>query len=297
MPSHIRVSGTWKKIKKVYVRQSGVWKEVKKAYVRVGGVWKLVHVGEIPITISSNQVNLNLFTYVGSPGTANDYVVTINSGVYVYSNSTGTPAMTISGFPAGSKVTIINNGHIVGMGGAGGNGGGTHGYGGAPGDTYNGQPGGAGGHAISTTMPLTIDNTSGNVWGGGGGGGGGASYYSEAAKFAAGGGGGGGASGLTNSGFGAGASYPSFWNVSQPGTAGSISGAGTGGAGTSAYEGTLGTVGGNGGSWGVAGSSGGASSAYGVGSGGAAGKAINTNGNAITWLGGNNGTQVRGLVS
>ena len=35
---------------------------------------------------------------------------------------------------------------------------------------------------------------------------------------------------------------------------------------------------------------------WGSGAGGAAGKAINLNGQTITWLGGNNGTQVKGAV-
>ena len=46
--------------------------------------------------------------------------VTINAGVYVYSTSTGSYAFnTGATFPSGTTLALINNGTILGMGGAG----------------------------------------------------------------------------------------------------------------------------------------------------------------------------------
>ena len=221
-------------------------------------------------TISTSQVNFNLLTYLNANGwdPLARADVTIAPGVYIYSNSTGTPAMTISGvYSKGVKIT--NNGFIVGMGGQGGNGTGGGGLVGLP-----------GGLALSVSSAVTINNTSGTIGGGGGGGGGGAGYTftcpcSGTTTTYVGGGGGGGRTGLVNSlggtGFGAG----------NQGT--SLSG-GTGGGGQPPP--TTSGGGGNGGTWGSTGGSGGSSAASGLsgGSGGAAGAAITGNTN-ITWEG------------
>ena len=221
-------------------------------------------------TISTSQVNFNLLTYLNANGwdPLARADVTIAPGVYIYSNSTGTPGMVISGvYKKGVKIT--NNGFIVGMGGRGGNGTGGVGLVGLP-----------GGLALSVSSAVTINNTSGTIGGGGGGGGGGAGYTftcpcSGSTTTYVGGGGGGGRTGLVNSlngtGFGAG----------NQGT--SLSG-GTGGAGQPPPS-TSGT-GGNGGNWGSNGGNGGNSAASGAagGVGGAAGAAITGNTN-ITWEG------------
>jgi hypothetical protein len=101
--------------------------------------------------------------------------VTINSGVYVYATSTTVAAFdTGSGFPAGSAISIVNNGYIMGMGGSGGG--------------YSNVNGGAGGNALNIQMPVIIDSAMGYILGGGGGGGAGKGTLYE-------GGGGGGAGG------------------------------------------------------------------------------------------------------
>jgi hypothetical protein len=219
-------------------------------------------------TITTNQVNFNLLTYLNANGwdPLARADVTIAPGVYIYSNSTGTPAMVISGvYKKGVKIT--NNGFIVGMGGAGGAG--TTGGGGA------GLPGGL---ALSVSSAVTINNTSGTIGGGGGGGGGGAgwTYFCfcvGAQQTWTGGGGGGGRTGLVNSAGGGGNAN------GGPGT--SLTG-GAGASGLSPY----GAGGGNGGTWGSSGGTGGTSSGSGLagGSGGAAGAAITGNTN-ITWEG------------
>lgn len=133
-------------------------------------------------TISTNQTNLDLRTYVdglGYNGLAN-VVVTINAGVYVYATSTANAALTVGAtFPA--AVTIINNGYIMGMGGVGG----------------SASAGSAGGTALRVYVNTTVTNNS-YIAGGGGGGGGGYYTYSNSpgyVPYLGGGGGAGGAAG------------------------------------------------------------------------------------------------------
>ena len=212
-------------------------------------------------TISTSQVNFNLLTYLNANGwdPLARVDLTIAPGIYVYSNSTGTPAMTITGtYSKGVKIT--NNGFIVGMGGAGGAGG-----------AGTGLPGGL---ALSVSSAVTINNTSGTIGGGGGGGGGGGTYTEEAFTYG-GGGGGGGRSGLVNSLGGPPA------NAAGGGGEGTNLTAGGGGAGAFGVGGS----GGSGGNWGFGGGGGG-TSVFGNpgGGGGAAGAAIIGNSN-ITWDG------------
>ena len=237
--------------------------------------------GQFAFTISSNQVNANLRALAVSAGwdQSAPVVATVASNVYISSNSTGTPALTVNGsFPAG--VQLVNNGGIIGMGGAGA----IRGI-----STRDGAPGGT---AIAASVAISITNN-GSVAGGGGGGGAGAvgGYFGGFEFFEqypeGGGGGGGGRCGANiNSAGGVGGSS---WNgaVGAPGGVGSIASAGAGGAGVSGVYGTGGT-GGAGGDVGTAGAPGGAASGgnhvfEAAGNGGAAGAAAS--GNAyITWL-------------
>lgn len=231
------------------------------------------------ITISSNQANLNLRSYAVSAGW-DEYaklLVTIASGVVVYAPSTALYALTLDGaYQRG--VTLVNNGTIVGMGGAGGTGGVSSFFGST-------QPtaGAAGGPALLVSAAASVENN-GTIGGGGGGGGGGAGSYYFDGNFAAtidGGGGGGGRTGLTNS---SGGGTLNGSAGGQNGAAGTFAGAGAGGAG-GAFGWTGGT-GGAGGNWGSAGANGGTSNgqgATGVGAGGTAGVAVQGNAN-VTWL-------------
>ena len=224
-------------------------------------------------TISSNVSQLNLRTAAvsaGWNGTA-PVVATINSGVYVYSGSTGSYALDISGsFPNG--VTLVNNGVVVGKGGTGGRG--DQGYGSCFGfSTNNGTGGSAGGPAVYAGTGVTIENN-GRLSGGGGGGGGGGSP-----SFSWGGGGGGGGTG--NGAAGAGGNY------GYSGSAGSLTGGGAGGprrAGSGSgcpwteYSG----AGGSGGAYGSSGSTGASGDAHAGQGGGGAGNYIVGNSN-VTW--------------
>ncbi len=254
----------------------------------------------INLVIATSTTGYNVFLQAGAPMIPRVVQVTINTGVVVGSTSTTAPAFASGALRAGSEVRIINLGTIVGVGGVGGAGGG---YG-------NGTPnpqsaGGAGGAAISTTVPLVIDNTNGNIWGGGGGGGGGA--VATIVNVLAGGGGGGGGAGTPPGGAGAGG--PAFSGAQYPvgaaGTAGTATLGGAGGAGGDSgtyprqFAGGVGIggTGGTGGNLGVAGVRGADGNLGGTGmAGGAAGSAVALNGSTVTWLGGNNATQVRGPV-
>jgi hypothetical protein len=133
-------------------------------------------------TITTDQQNLNLWTYISTRAASRFNwnrnggkklrgIITINSGVNVYSNNPLTPAITIpadsaSTFRSYDQVIIINNGSILGAAGVGAIGGGS----------TAGFDGGKGGTAIYTRRNLIITNN-GNIYGGGGGGGGGGGAY------------------------------------------------------------------------------------------------------------------------
>ena len=124
-----------------------------------------------PISVSiandiSNSVNkMNVASYLSSQGWngVGAATLTIPSNVWVWSDSTGTAGMTISGsFPNG--LTINNNGKIIGKGGDAGDNSNT------TGGSANGSNGG---NAINITSSsnITINNNSGAFIAGGGGGG------------------------------------------------------------------------------------------------------------------------------
>ena len=236
-------------------------------------------------TMTSNTMNGNLRSLVVASGwdQSRNVTATINSGVYAWSNGTGTPGLRIDGsWPNG--VTLNNNGFIVGMGGNGAN------------ARYacNGLPGSPGGVALSVASPVSVNNA-GTIAGGGGGGGSGGGGYTNLWRGA--GGGGGGRTGLTNSSGGAGGAVgppspcpyggPSTpaGTTGDPGGAGTVSGAGGGGAGRCFPFG--GGPGGSGGGWGASGA-GGATGRYGgfptPGGGGGGGGAATSGASLITWI-------------
>jgi hypothetical protein len=227
-------------------------------------------------TISSNQANADLRTLALSAGwnASAAVVATIDAAVYINSTSTGTPALTVTGsFPNG--VELINNGYILGMGGAGGNGGTVFGASAAAGS--------GGGTALSVSVAVTVDNT-GTIAGGGGGGGGGAPHQiqtgpSSYLRFGGGGGGGGQSAfgGASDSLGGYGGSGSTA--AGQPGAVGTVSAGGTGGLGGNASSTGQG---GNGGSWGSNGAAGNNASLGSGGAGGSAGSSVVGDSN-ITW--------------
>ncbi len=284
-------------------------------------------------TISSNQQQLNLRTWAlanGWNGTS-AATITVASGVYIWSDSTATAALTIDGsWPGG--ITLVNNGFIMGKGGDGGVG--------VP--NIVGSSGGGGGHAVSLGANATISSASGYIGGGGGGGGCGGSsgWYGGGGGGGAGGGNGGGSTGNSQRGAGGGrimpgANSPSgtggkpanpfivgYAGAVSPGgygdsgggaviTAGAFGGCGQNSAGASSGTGTsfglsgadsgyafIQGAGGGGGGWGGSGGSGSATSGGVAGSsGGVAGKAVAVNGYTVIWAGGFPSGNVFGVAS
>ena len=148
----------------------------------------------ISYTFTTNTANasLNVTSISGYSAGKSNITVTVNSGVYLWSNSTATPGLTLTGGSTGDTITLVNNGYIMGQGGTGGIG-------------YSGANGSVGGAALSIGFNISLTNNS--YIGGGGGGGAGSS-----------GGGGGGAGG------GGGGALP-FPGVTIPGGSGGSIGA------------------------------------------------------------------------
>lgn len=226
----------------------------------------------ITLTISGDTANYNVYNNRGGSYIAgiSDIIVNVNSGVYVYSNSTGTAGMIVSGFAAGDTVRINNSGFIVGRGGNGGNG---ANFG------SSGFAGGSGGTALQVSFATSVNNT-GTVGGGGGGGGGSGGYNNEDGNEGGSGGGGGRGNGPGGS-AGGGTNAGAINN--RPGAAGTLTSPGAGGASDSPWN----QIGGTGGQYGASGSSGSPGAPFGGttggGGGGASGSATSGNSN-ITWI-------------
>lgn len=286
----------------------------------------------ISVTISANTTDYTLTasSLSGYQSGKTDVTFTVDTGVYLYSTATGTPALSVTGFASGDTLTIVNKGFILGRGGVGGG--------------YASANGSAGGNAINLTFAATINNSdaaayiagggggggaaygvfkSANIWAGGGGGAGAGDGGPASATIAGGAGGGVGAAGANGAGDttsvtgggGGGRILPGTGGsavLNQSGRGGGAGGSGAsysfnstgisgaGGSGSSAGgTATASTAsswvhGGGGGGWGASGGAGrGSTTNY---TAGAGGKAVNLNGNTVTWTSGDT-TRVYGAVS
>lgn len=191
-------------------------------------------VKQFSYTFSSNAQEVDLNTTLTSAGwNGSDVViVTINSGVYIWSDSTSTAALTISSALNG-LLTITNNGYIIGKGGRGSS------------KFVNAE---SGGPAISNSASgVTLTNASGAFIAGGGGGGTGGHNDSN---YGGGGGGAGGGEGGGNSSssYGGGGAGGAVGQEGADGNGGSYGSGGTavaaqgggagGGAGAYDYDGS-----------------------------------------------------------
>jgi hypothetical protein len=237
--------------------------------IRIGNFYGATNRNVINLTIAANTYNYDVYDNRGPAYTAgvSDLIVTVNPGVTVGSTSTPTYAMLVpSSFSPTDTVTIINNGLIQGMGGAGGAGGQQF-----PG-AVTGGPGLIGGNAVYVNRPTVITNNGTLAAGGGGGGGGGGKGPTGpfTGPFNSGGGGGGGGGAGFNGGAG-GAGGSGVGANPRPGIAGSPGTSPAGGAGGASGGVTAGPPGGAGGGRGAAGTAGPPGSGAGAGSGGAGG--------------------------
>lgn len=119
-------------------------------------------------TTNTQNASLNVSTIGGYVSGVTTITVTVNSGIYLWSSSTGTPGLYITGRTGGDTLTLVNNGYIIGCGGSGA---GYYGVG-PNSPVATGSYGlGGGGPALSIGCSLTIQNNSYIAGGGGGGGG------------------------------------------------------------------------------------------------------------------------------
>lgn len=131
-------------------------------------------------TTNTAYASVNLGTISGYSSGITDCYVVVSSGIYLYSDDTGSYALTITGGTTGDTLTLTNNGYIMGRGGNGPQWNQNQNH---PGSAYGGGPAINMSPSVST---IYVDCQNGYIGGGGGAGGG---YYSN------GGGGGGGAGG------------------------------------------------------------------------------------------------------
>ena len=239
------------------------------------------------------RTSISIFTLMGSPTEVADYVfenqAEINANTASYALRTGV-------FPAGSTLTIVNNSYIRGTGGVG--------------SSAVNIPGGAGGDVIYLDMPCRINNTNGYILAGGGGGGSAqrvASTYIFDYVRAGGGGGAGSSAGVAGvNTFNSSGGDPLSNIAPNPGTATAGGAGGTISAGIQGYyiDTAYGGAGGANGASGAVGSTTtvveGNNNSYKdiptIGVAGAAGRAIITNGKALTQVAGFDSTRVKGAI-
>jgi len=131
----------WKTPKAMYVWNANAWTETKSVSIYSNGSWHTLHNTAV---ISSNVTNANLYSIMGSPTEPINIKVTVAAGVWVTSVNANVASFSVSGFPAGSRIYLVNQGTIRGA---------------------TGNTGWPGGNAISTVNSLTINNT-GSIIGG-----------------------------------------------------------------------------------------------------------------------------------
>lgn len=200
MPISVKDSGSYKLVYAVWQKVDDVWVEVPTIHYRIGGSWKKVHSKLTPF-IFNKTISVNTYGYdlrddallAGWDG-INPLLatVTINVGVVVGAiNANNFGFSTGLSFPQGSKLTLINNGTIAGMGGRGASSG-------LLGNYLDGFEGQKGGTALFVNIPTSLYNN-GSILAGGGGGGGGAMLADIGYAWILRGGGGGGGRGANTS--------------------------------------------------------------------------------------------------
>lgn len=161
MTIHYKADGTnWLNISQPwYALGPGSWVALKRVLYKIdGSQWKEVWPSFKLLSIDSPVNGINLFAAFGYPTQPATYIVVNNTTVGGRPQPEGDYAMVTGVFPAGSTLTIFNNGHIRGRGGDGAS------Y--QKSTLYNDST--PGGHALLLQMPTGIFN-GGTIWGGGGG--------------------------------------------------------------------------------------------------------------------------------
>jgi hypothetical protein len=292
---------------------------VSSGAISIGNFYGKSNRAAVSYTYSASASNqtLNVSSIGGYVAGKSDVVITVNSGIYLWSSVYTTPALTLTGGTTGDTVKLVNKGYIMGKGGCATSC--------IPQSTYGCTLSSSAGPALKLGFNTTIDNTctSAYIGGGGGGGyqqcqiggagggaGGGSGNYYGAPHGALGGGASGGAIGCSGAdgtlhscsyygGGGGGRIFPGSGGYGGNKTSvcashtGKGGGAGGGGAGGVNYcgvaggsgqgtpcNGRFGSGGGGGGGWGKHGS---ASNSWPC-AGGLGGKAVCLNGKTVTWV-------------
>lgn len=150
------------------------------------------------ISAHSQNLTINLNTLPGYQAGKSDITITVDPGIYVWSDNAN-PALTITGGTTGDTLKLVNNGFIMGKGGNG--------------QAYNAnsydRAATVGNPAMSISMNIVVDTQNGYIGGGGGGG----------AGWMCGGGGAGG---------GWGGQYDGYSSAGAPGAIGQPGGNGVG---------------------------------------------------------------------
>lgn len=175
---------------------------------------------KLEIVLSGTTLNFNLYAAAVAARwdqkTPLNAKITVQEGAIVGSNSTSAYALdTGTGFPSGSRLSLINNGYIVGRGGDGAS---------EPGSFESQKNGGNGGPALSVQSQTSIKNY-GTIGGGGGGGG----HSASVTNRVAGGGGAGYPAGVGGTIDGSTVGYPGSLTTGGNGSSGSDPNKGKGG--------------------------------------------------------------------
>lgn len=194
MPISVKDADRYKLVYAVWYKEAGVWKEVPTIDYKIGGAWKRVHTKLTPF-IFNKIIAVNTYGYnlredailagwdKTSPLIAN---VTINAGIVVGGVSDSSFAFTTGiQIPAGSILTLINNGTICGMGGKGADSG-------KVGQLVPAPDGRRAGGSLFSNMRTELYNYGSILAAGGGGGGGGMAASQDFTIIFRGGAGGGG---------------------------------------------------------------------------------------------------------
>ena len=72
-------------------------------------------------SVNTADSSLDVSTISGYKAGKSDITITVNSGIYLYSTAVGTPGLALTGGSSGDTITLVNNGYIMGQGGAGAN--------------------------------------------------------------------------------------------------------------------------------------------------------------------------------
>ena len=133
----------WKVPKAIYVwnANANVWSETTSVSVWANGAWQKIHNTYL---FTSNTVNANVYTTLGSPTIPINAKITVDANVWITASNANVAAIDIGAFPLGSRIYIVNNGVIQGA---------------------QGNAAWPGGNAISTTSTLLINNN-GTIAGG-----------------------------------------------------------------------------------------------------------------------------------